>query len=83
VDYAVAALDLYLPLNAFSPAILKSHQPCPGLKPPLPDLDARTPTAKKRILQLSRLTVAIDEKSISGSSNSVCFVGLRSAVCCG
>lgn len=78
VGYSTIAFNVTLPSNAFDASTIGTYNPCYGHKPPFPELDTRTAdTSKgqKTLLQLSRLTVVLDEKSISGGKgNGMLFV---------
>lgn len=67
-----------LPLNAYDANTIAEYNPCYNHRPVFPGLDPRTAdTSKgqKTALQLSRLTVMLDEKSMSGGKgNGTLFV---------
>lgn len=78
VGYAAIAFNVTAPLSSYDASTIGNYVPCYNQLPVFPDLDSRTAdTSKgqKTCLQLSRLTVVLDEKSISGGKgNGICFV---------
>jgi hypothetical protein len=72
VGYSTIAFNLIVPPSAsFDLSTLNTLDPCYGGHPPFPDLDGQ---ASNRVLQLNRLTVAIDEGCIGGKGIGAIFV---------
>lgn len=71
LGYSVIAFNLTIPQN-LDPLLLAPHWPFTSDHPPFPDLDPRTCSIPKKnnyentILQLSRLTMVIDENVVGG-----------------
>ncbi|KAH9816376.1 RNase P subunit p30-domain-containing protein [Melampsora americana] len=71
LGYSIIAFNLIIPQN-FDPILLQSHFPFNSHEPPFPDLDPRTSTNVIKngygntILQLSRLTMVMDESVAAG-----------------
>lgn len=81
VGYSTIAFNVTLPLNSYDPNTIANYVPCHSQLPAFPDLDTRTANTSngaKTVLQLSRLTVVLDEKSVNGGGkgNGSCFVSL-------
>ncbi|MBW0496496.1 hypothetical protein O181_036211 [Austropuccinia psidii MF-1] len=72
LGYSVIAFNLIIP-QSLDPLLLAPHFPFPDDQPPFADLDPRTCSNSnsnhfdKTILQLSRLTLVMDEKGPSGA----------------
>ncbi|OAV96718.1 hypothetical protein PTTG_07674 [Puccinia triticina 1-1 BBBD Race 1] len=72
LGYSVVAFNLVVP-QSLDPLLLLPHFPFPGDAPPFPELDPRTASANgstKTVLQLSRLTMVMDEH-VAGSGKGV------------
>ena len=82
VGYTTIAFNVTLPLNSYDASTIGNYVPCHNQVPAFPALDGRTADTsqgQKTALQLSRLTVVLDEKSISGGKgNGICFVSYLS-----
>ncbi|KAK9895140.1 PHP domain-like protein [Cystobasidium minutum MCA 4210] len=78
LGYSTIAFNVTLPLNSYDPNTIANYVPCHSQLPAFPDLDTRTANTSngaKTVLQLSRLTVVLDEKSVNGGGkgNGSCF----------
>ncbi|GAA96250.1 uncharacterized protein L969DRAFT_42450 [Mixia osmundae IAM 14324] len=78
LSYDAVAFNSYVPVGALaSPSQLPSLNALgiKGLVAPFPDLDIRhsSSVATQRLLQLSRVTIAVDEQSISGGKGNGLF----------
>ncbi|KAG0143562.1 hypothetical protein CROQUDRAFT_48671 [Cronartium quercuum f. sp. fusiforme G11] len=75
LGYSVIAFNLIIPQN-FDPLLLQAHFPFASTQPPFPDLDPRTAPGVSQngygrtILQLSRLTMVMDE-TVAGGGKGV------------
>lgn len=72
VGYSVVAFNLIIP-QSLDPLLLLPHFPFNGDAPPFPELDPRTADATldtKTVLQLSRLTMVMDEH-VAGNGKGV------------
>lgn len=81
VGYSVIAFNLIVPQN-LDPTLFQSHFPFEPTQPPFPDLDPRTAPGvirngyAKTILQLSRLTMVMDETVAGGGKGVFGFVSI-------
>ena len=85
VGYSTVAYNVVLPIGAFDISTVAELNPCYRAQPVFPELDSRrassssSSTGQRRALQLSRLTVLLDENSVGGAKgNGAMFV--RSAL---
>ncbi|PLW16804.1 hypothetical protein PCANC_05364 [Puccinia coronata f. sp. avenae] len=72
LGYSVIAFNLIIP-QSLDPLLLGPHFPFSGDAPPFPDLDPRTAdntSGSKTVLQLSRLTMVLDEH-VAGNGKGV------------
>lgn len=78
VGYSTIAYNVTIPPKAFDSHTIADANPCYRAAPPFPDLDPRTAgEGKKTVLQLSRVTVVLDETGLSGGKgNGSMFVRL-------
>lgn len=78
LNYSVIAFNVFLPLDCYSSLNLKALNPCYNFKPPFPEVDPRLQssavTNEGKVLQLSRLTIVLDEKCVGGKGNGAAFV---------
>lgn len=73
VGYSTIAFNVVLPPGTFNVSTVAALNPCFLAKPLFPELDPRTADtgkAKKTVLQLSRLTVLLDESSLNGGKGN-------------
>lgn len=82
MGYSTCAFNLVIPPTQPFPAnLIKSYNPCYGFKPPSPLFDPRNSKGKARasdepeILQLSRLTLTLDEATVKAGGGGIvrCF----------
>lgn len=70
VGYSTIAFNLVLPTTGFDVKSLPDINPCHGAKPVFPDIDSRDNTSTPSTLQLSRVTITLDETSIAGGKGN-------------
>ena len=70
VGYSTIAFNLVLPTTGVDVKSLPDINPCHGAKPVFPDIDSRDNTSTPSTLQLSRVTITLDETSIAGGKGN-------------
>jgi ribonuclease P/MRP protein subunit RPP1 len=83
VGYSTIAFNVVLQPGTYDSNTVASYNPCFNAHPVFPELDSRTVdpnSGVQGILQLSRITVMLDENSISGGKgNGSMFVSYYTA----
>jgi ribonuclease P/MRP protein subunit RPP1 len=78
VGYSTIAFNTVVPINGFDSATISGYNPCYDHQPVFPELGTRnadTSKGQQAVLQLSRLTVMLDERSMNGGKgNGIMFV---------